>query len=440
MKQGVQNVFLMTGVGAMLHFLVDGLCACCLYLMIDGGGMIQLLGVFMTYNVLAFLTQPLTGMLADRLRQRHILLMASVALLAIGVAVASLSSLSSLITSHHSPLTTYHLPLISSILLGLGNSLFHVWGGKEVALSTGNGVCSLGVFVSTGAFGLAVGMLLHAWWMLYVLLLLIALLAVVAVRMPMAVALPVYPKKSWLVWCFVLLMMGFVVFRSFLGEVFSAGVPKGGIMVLVIGGIAMLGKAGGGWIARSIGLKVVFLLALIGAVACVLLKDSVEGLWLLGLLLINGTMAITLHWTNSVMPGREGLAFGLLAAALMPGYLLAQLSGEGLSVIPSLLWTLLPTIVIELLVLWLLLERRAGVLWSSVVVNILTNVPLNLYVTFVSGSVLTIFVGELLVFVVEMLWYWYFVGNWRQATVYSFLCNGISFLIGLLAQLVFLLF
>ena len=420
----------MTGVGAMLHFLVDGLCACCLYLMIDGGGMSQLLGVFMTYNVLAFLTQPLTGMLADRLRQRHILLMASVALLAIGVAVVSLSS----------PFTSHLLPLISSILLGLGNSLFHVWGGKEVALSTGNGVCSLGVFVSTGAFGLAVGMLLHAWWMLYVFLLLIALLTVVAVHMPMAAALPVYPKKSWIVWCFVLLMMCFVVFRSFLGEVFTTGVAKGGIMVLVIGGIAMLGKAGGGWIARGIGLKVVFLLALTGAVACVLLKGSVEGLWLLGLLFINGTMAITLHWTNSVMPGREGLAFGLLAAALMPGYLLAQLSDEGLSVIPSLLWTLLPTIVIELSVLWLLLERQADVLWSSVVVNILTNVPLNLYVTFVSGSVLTIFVGELLVFVVEMLWYWYFVGNWRQATVYSFLCNGISFLIGLLAQLVFLLF
>ena len=437
MKRGVQNVFLMTGVGTVLHFLVDGLCACCLYLMIDGGGMSLLLGVFMTYNVLAFLTQPLTGMLADRLHQRHILLMASVALLAMGVAIVSLSSI---IFFHLSPLTSYHLPLISSILLGMGNSLFHVWGGKEVALSTGNDVCSLGIFVSTGAFGLAVGILLHAWWLLYVFLLLIALLAVVAVRMPIAAALSEYPKKSWFVWCIVLLLMGFVVFRSFLGEVFTAGVAKGGMIVLVIGGVAMLGKAGGGWIARSIGLKVFFLLALAGAVACLVLKGSVEGLWLLGLLLINGTMAITLYWINSVMPGREGLAFGLLAAALMPGYLLAQLSGEGYSVIPSLLWTLLPTIVIELSVLWLLLERRADVLWSSVVVNILTNIPLNLYVTFVSGSVLTIFVGELLVFVVEALWYWYFVGNWRQATVYSFLCNGISFLIGLLAQLVFLLF
>jgi hypothetical protein len=151
-------------------------------------------------------------------------------------------------------------------------------------------------------------------------------------------------------------------------------------------------------------------------------------------------MAITLYWANSVMPGREGLAFGLLAAALMPGYLLAQLTGEGFSVVPSLLLTLLPTIAIELAVLFSLRERRADVLWSSVVVNILTNVPLNLFVIYVSNNVLTVVVGELLVVVLETLWYWYFIGNWRQSAIYSFLCNGISFLLGLLVQLVIQLF
>ena len=58
----------LTGIGALLHFLVDGLCACCLYLVAEAGGAGSLLWAFIIYNVLAFLTQPLTGMLADRMR------------------------------------------------------------------------------------------------------------------------------------------------------------------------------------------------------------------------------------------------------------------------------------------------------------------------------------------------------------------------------------
>jgi Na+(H+)/acetate symporter ActP len=34
-------------------------------------------------------------------------------------------------------------------------------------------------------------------------------------------------------------------------------------------------------------------------------------------------MPITLYLANVVLKGKEGLAFGLLAAALIPGYLLA---------------------------------------------------------------------------------------------------------------------
>ena len=84
--------------------------------------------------------------------------------------------------------------------------------------------------------------------------------------------------------------------------------------------------------------------------------------------------------------------------------------------------------------LWALRERRADVLWSSVVVNLLTNVPLHLFLVYVSNSVAAIVAGEVLVIVIEMMWYRYFVSSWRQAFLYSFLCNGISCLVGLLLQ------
>lgn len=451
----------LTCVSALLHFLVDGLCVCCLYLVAGVSSLAGLAGVFIAYNVLAFLTQPLTGMLADRLAHRRQLLWLSALLLSAAVAVASLGVLAA---GGGAPMGVL---LLVAVLLGLGNSLFHVWGGKEVAMATGNDIRTLGVFVSTGAFGLAVGVALHSWWALFVLLaLFVGLVAAggatgtaagtqgtaadatgtavgamgtaadatgTAARGGAAVG-----RLSWVV---VLLMMGFVLLRSFAGETLSAALQPVALLPLLVGGVAMVGKAAGGWVARGLGWWQALLLLTVATASCVLWRHGAAVIPWAGLLLVNATMAVTLWLANRAMPRREGLTFGLLAAALMPGYLLAQAVGDDrLAVVPWLLATLVPTIVLELLVLWLLRERRADVLWSSVVVNMLTNVPLNLFVTFVSHSWTTILVAEVFIVAVEALWYRYFVDSWRQAMAYSVLCNGISFFTGLLVQLVFMLF
>ena len=446
-RQPVENrekPWLVTGTGALLHFLVDGLCVCCLYLLLSAYGGVALLGAFISYNVLAFLTQPLTGMLADSPRFLPMLLPLSVFLLAVAVVLASLSLASHTPTSHLSPLTS----LIIAIPLGLGNSLFHVWGGKTVAVATDNDPRALGIFVSTGAFGLAVGMVLHAWWVLYAFLGLIALGAVgllgqmgpQGLLSPLSLSGLSKPSSPWLLWGAVLLLMGFVMFRSFLGEMLTSGVGKGSAMALLIGGVAMAGKALGGFVARSSSLFVTFILCIAGAVLCLLMKGAAPWLWLPGLLCINGTMAVTLCWANREMPGREGLAFGLLAAALMPGYLLGMAdAADYLFVMPRLLLMLVSTVIIEVAVLWMLRERRADVLASSIVVNILTNIPLNIFLVYVSGTWTAVLIGEVLVLLAETLWYRYFVGEWHRAFVYSFLCNAISFLVGVLVQLFILL-
>ena len=311
-----QEVALLTGVCTALHFLVDGLCICCIYLLADSSSVANLLEVFITYNVLAFLTQPLTGMLADRLRPEGMLLAAAVALLAIGVAVAfPLGS------------TDDVLPLyIVAVLLGLGNSLFHVWGGRLVTVSTGNDIRALGVFVSTGAFGLAVGMLFHSRLVLVAFLLAIAALAFYALRLTSKESQLLESELnqkpvSMILWLAVLALMGIVMLRSLLGETFSAGIAKGGMMMLVIGAVAMIGKIAGGFLSHWMGIVWAMLLVVAGIVACLLLP-STETVLFIGLLLVNCTMAVTLYLVNAVLPGREGLAFGLLAAALIPGYLL----------------------------------------------------------------------------------------------------------------------
>ena len=98
----------------------------------------------------------------------------------------------------------------------------------------------------------------------------------------------------------------------------------------------------------------------------------------------------------------------------------------------SLVWPLVATIVIEFGVLLLLGETRRCVLLSSVVVNVLTNVPLNITLQFVDGGWTTLWVGEALVVAVEAVWYWLFVREVQRALVYSVLCNAISLLLGLL--------
>ena len=103
-----------------------------------------------------------------------------------------------------------------------------------------------------------------------------------------------------------------------------------------------------------------------------------------------------------------------------------------MDVLRSMLLALTLTIAVELGVLWLLGERRGKVLRASVLMNILTNVSLNSYLAFVAYSMPVVLVGEVLVVLVETLWYQHHLHCWEQAFLYSLLCNATSFFTGLL--------
>lgn len=98
------------------------------------------------------------------------------------------------------------------------------------------------------------------------------------------------------------------------------------------------------------------------------------------------------------------------------------------------------TVTIEYGMLRLMGEGRRRVLHTSVVMNILTNLMLNLtlllFVAYDSGSQLRAeLTGEAAVVVVEALWYTYILKNPRQAGIYSLLCNAVSYLGGIFLQL-----
>ena len=157
----------------LMHLLVDGLCACCLYMAVGAFDFSAFAGIFITYNVLAFLRQPLTGVAADyAVKKSNLLALTAVAALSVAVFMASVATLF--------PMPRKAILFCVAISLGVGDSLFHVLDGKRVALHTHNYIRALGVFVSTGAMGLAIGMVFASWMLLYVLLVAIALTTVVS--------------------------------------------------------------------------------------------------------------------------------------------------------------------------------------------------------------------------------------------------------------------
>lgn len=425
---------------SLLHFLVDGVCACGLMMItcqivsdIEASGMIVI------YDVLAFGTQPQTGRWVDTNGDSSRSLKLAMALLVGGALICMLHVSWNILAA-----------MTGTILFGMGNSLFHVYGGKYVAVTSHNDIRVMGVFVSTGAVGLAIGLGFSNPMLLAVFVL--TLLALSVLHLHSAEALtetpsPIYKKvskqtslQSAIPLLYLSCLMFVVAGRSFIGEsvptlrtsIHLMGKPLTMVMVSVI---VMTGKAAGGFLSRKWGVKNVFCASMLLSAAVFLMCPWHDAFVLITLLLINISMPCTLYWATKAVPGREGWAFGLLAMILLPGYLLGYLSKDN-ATCQALLVPLMATILLESILLLWMHERRWQVLSASVVLNILTNIPLNAFImAYEVTSPLYIFSLECVVVVTESIGYWLVIHDWRKAFKYSFLCNSFSFLVGCIFQL-----
>ena len=123
------------------HLLVDAVCAAALFGPLKGGP--DAAWRFMLYNTLAFSTQCLVGLAADRIGKHRLSAAAAMLCVAAGFALP--------------------LPVLPRLLLiGLGNSVFHVAAGTETIRRSGGRAAPLGVFVAPGAIGVTVGSLFPA--------------------------------------------------------------------------------------------------------------------------------------------------------------------------------------------------------------------------------------------------------------------------------------
>lgn len=427
---------------SLQHLLVDGVCACGIMLIscqiicdTEAYGMIVL------YDVLAFGTQPLTGLWVDTSGASTRRFKLAIALF-VGGALISVCSLSMNILT----------AITSTILLGMGNSLFHVYGGKYVAVVSHNDIRVMGVFVSTGAVGLAIGLGFYSPTLLVVFLL--ALLALSAFHIHKAETAhtkkitPVYTEEvkqpfsqslTAVPFLYLSCLMLVVSGRAFIGEsipslrtsIHTIGAP---LTMVVVSVIIMAGKAAGGFLSRWWGVRNVFCVSMLLSAATFLMYPWHDVFVLTTLLLINISMPCTLYLANKSVPRREGWAFGLLAMALLPGYLLGYLSKDN-TTCQMLLVPLMATILLESLLLLYMRERRWQILAASVMLNIFTNVPLNAFImTFRVANPLYMVGMECVVIVVEFIGYWFVLHNRYKAFKYSFLCNSFSAIVGCLYQ------
>lgn len=89
------------------------------------------------------------------------------------------------------------------------------------------------------------------------------------------------------------------------------------------------------------------------------------------------------------------------------------------------------TSIIELLTLICLKVKDIRVYLASVFINLFTNVILNILFTyFLSYTIINILISELIILIIEAIFYYLLIKKWGLSFKYSFFCNLASFVIG----------
>ncbi|HEY5958850.1 MAG TPA: hypothetical protein VIV60_19950 [Polyangiaceae bacterium] len=271
--------------------------------------------LIIVYDAIAFGLQAPLGALLDRRRTYGAPTILGVTML-----------LGALLGSRLSPVST-------AIVAGIGNALFHVGAGAQVLSQSEGRATDAGIFVAPGAVGLAIGMALGKLRnppFYPIAALLVLALGVLVARARRAtsrgfgeVATPVTTNAPHVVngvtAMLLLALLGSVFVRSFVGLGAAYQCPK--LTFLIIGApvAAFLGKCAGGYVADRLGWVAVGAGAVAISAPLVAYNHGTISLALLGVMLIQSSMPVSLAAIYRLLPSKPATAFGLPCLALVVG-------------------------------------------------------------------------------------------------------------------------
>lgn len=222
-------------------------------------------------------------------------------------------------------LLSIRLPWCALILCAFGNACFHVGGGID-SLKFANGKMSRsGVFVSSGAIGVSLGILAgNVGYSYFLLPLILMILSVILLyfftrRQKTQALSQFYTASNNLPAASVIaLALISVAIRSYGGSILPIKWNVGAL-ILFPSICACAGKAIGGFLGDKFGARKAGVFALILSVPFLYFGENNAILAMIGILLFNITMPITLCTIASVLNHNPGFSFGLTTLALLCG-------------------------------------------------------------------------------------------------------------------------
>lgn len=300
------------------HFAVDLCCAYFVLSAVEGGDRVLYL---LVYNFCAFALQMPLGAALDALKRNRLFAVSGMLLVGLGALLGK-------------------APLALCVVVGTGNALFHIGGGREILCTGGGRSAYLGVFVSPGALGLFTGGLMAGTVPPAVPLIMLALTALAVILFCADTGEAVFEKeavngrKPVLTVLTAAALFAVVCIRSCGGGAFVFPWKTGTAQALVLTLALFGGKALGGVLADRFGSEKVSAVSLfLSALLFVFYGQPVCGV--LAVFLFNMTMPITLAAVGRIMPERQGFGFGLLTFGLFVGALPAIFGAPAVMPMPS---------------------------------------------------------------------------------------------------------
>lgn len=111
----------------------------------------------------------------------------------------------------------------------------------------------------------------------------------------------------------------------------------------------------------------------------------------------------------------------------------------------SILTSFILTCIIEIVVLFIIKEKRKEIYLFSIFINLFTNIPLNIFILNYSFSsipsyFLIVLLLELVIIIIEAMLYYLIFKNVIKGLKYSLILNISSYLIGLIISLIISIF